>query len=186
MPSITIISGSLKGRKIKITNREDLRPMSGKVRGALFNMLGPNIMGASFLDLFSGSGALAIEAYSRGAGDICIVEREIQDLEAILVELGISDKIELLPGEAQEKVTELSLSGRKFDIITVDPPYQLDGFAFMKEYRLWELLSPQGSVIYSHSSRDETIDVLAGLRLKKEKVFGDTKLTIFKCVASSI
>ena len=119
-----VIAGYLKGREFKSPSGHKTHPMSDKVRGALFNILG-DIEGLTFLDAFAGSGALAFEAASRGAKSIIAIDKDSsahQILEQNVKELNL---------QAQVKVVKANTGGwsihnmeKKFDIVILDPPYQ--------------------------------------------------------------
>ncbi len=179
MGSISVIAGCLKGRKIRFSRGREIRPMSARVRAALFNVLARDIQEARFLDLFAGSGAVGIEAFSRGAAEVCFVERDSEDLKAALQDIGIDEEVEIISGEAETCVRDLLHGGRKFDIIVLDPPYQVNGFGLIEEYHLQKLLSGNGVLVYSHSSRDDRLEKMEGLVLEKERPFGDTVLSVY-------
>jgi 16S rRNA (guanine966-N2)-methyltransferase len=118
-----VIAGHLKGREFKSPPGHKAHPMGDKVRGALFNVLG-DIEGLTFLDAFTGSGALAFEAISRGAKSVIAVDRESA------VHKTISQNVKDLHLQAQIKVVKANVGGwsihnmeKKFDIVLLDPPY---------------------------------------------------------------
>jgi 16S rRNA (guanine966-N2)-methyltransferase len=120
---IRIIGGSLRGRRIKVLDSEDLRPTPDRVRETLFNWLSPHLAGARCLDLFAGTGALGFEASSRGASYVEMIDsspRVVDHLKQTLTELG-GDNIAI----RQAKVpTQLGEPAQAFDVIFIDPPYQ--------------------------------------------------------------
>ncbi len=119
---LRVIGGTWRGRGLPVPAIEGLRPTPDRVRETLFNWLAPYIRGARCLDLFAGSGALGLEAASRGAGKIVMVERSFRAVEAIrknLRTLGASG-IDVIHGEA---LNWLRGPARKFDIVFLDPPF---------------------------------------------------------------
>ena len=118
-----IIAGSLKGRVLLEFSKIGVRPTSDMARESLFNILQNDIYGAKFLDLFSGTGAVGIEAYSRGASEVVLNDNSRESITLIkknLEKLGISGKIKVTSFDA---ISYLKTSNDKFDIIFVDPPY---------------------------------------------------------------
>jgi 16S rRNA (guanine(966)-N(2))-methyltransferase RsmD len=120
---VRIIAGEFRGRKLKSVPGLDVRPTPDRLREALFNVLAPRIAGTVFLDAYAGSGAVGIEALSRGASRVILIERLAQALEIIrenLQSLGIRDKVTLVRGRASAL-----LSVHPADIAFLDPPYDL-------------------------------------------------------------
>jgi 16S rRNA (guanine966-N2)-methyltransferase len=119
---VRIIGGRWRGRKLYFSASVGLRPTPDRVRETLFNWLQPVIVGARCLDLFAGSGALGLEALSRGAAQVVMVEQEPRACQAIRAHLeGFSaEGAELVTGEA---LAFLQRSGQAFDIVFLDPPF---------------------------------------------------------------
>jgi 16S rRNA (guanine(966)-N(2))-methyltransferase RsmD len=118
-----IAGGLLKGRRL-VVPKEHIRPTQEKVREALFSILGEKLEGADFLDLFAGSGAVGIEAWSRGASNVCLVDssrRVLDVLKKNVLEL-CDDTVEVVSGDVLN-VLKKKIAGRQFDIIFADPPY---------------------------------------------------------------
>src|SRR6266540_6293683 len=117
-----IVAGAFRGRQLKSPNWEGLRPTSDRLRETLFNILGPSVLGARVLDGYAGTGAIGIEALSRGAAHVTFVEKDpraVKLIEANLVALGASGAI--IRAGLAEAVTRLG--GEVFDLIILDPPY---------------------------------------------------------------
>ena len=180
MPEIHIISGKLKGRILGRGVKRDYRPMSARAREALFNSLGERILGASFLDLYAGSGAVGLEAYSRGAGHVCCVERQAEELAATLEALDSPPALELIANEVSVALARLAERKERFDVIVADPPYE-QPLSKEEAEQLKMLLPNNGRFIYSHSARDEAPEDLSGLTLEKSRKLGDTKLSLYIC-----
>lgn len=122
--SVRIIGGRWRGRRIAVGADALLRPTPNRVRETLFNWLAPYIEGARCLDLFAGTGALGIEALSRGAAEVCFVEsspRLARRLEAALEQLGAVPTV--VHGSADRYLRDYR--GAPFDIVFLDPPYEL-------------------------------------------------------------
>jgi len=175
-----IISGQYKGRAIKMP--KGIRPTQNKVRKAIFDILG-DIEGLSFLELFSGSGAVGFEAVSRGAQELALVEynRDCQ--------LAIKKNIEslqlksctLYPKEAGAAIKLLEREKKKFNIIFLDPPYRL---GIVKKILLnlsdYDILAPNGFLVVQHDKKDILPDALGVFGLIKNSVYGDTILSFYK------
>jgi len=139
---VRIIAGSLRGRKIKFPNEIDLRPTPDRVRETLFNWLEPRIRGARCLDLFAGSGALCIEAISRGAAQVVAVEYNNTVIQSLIKhkEEWHLDGLEIVNMDTREflKTSSIKHPQTKFDIIFLDPPYQSslleECFALLKTF----------------------------------------------------
>ncbi|SFN12859.1 16S rRNA (guanine(966)-N(2))-methyltransferase RsmD [Dokdonella immobilis] len=125
---LRIVAGSLRGSRIDVVDQEGLRPTSDRVRETLFNWLAPMIEGARCLDLFAGTGALGIEALSRGAGECVFVERDrglAGRLEATLARLKV-------PGArvvCADALVWLAQPAGRFDLVFLDPPFGADLWA---------------------------------------------------------
>lgn len=120
---LRIIGGRWRGRKLSFSAQVGLRPTPDRVRETLFNWLQPVITGARCLDLFAGSGALGLEAYSRGAARVVLVEQERRVCREIRTHLErfAAERIELVTGDA---LVYLQEPGQPFDIVFLDPPFE--------------------------------------------------------------
>ena len=120
-----IIGGRLKGRRLDAPTWQGLRPTSDKLRETLFNVLQGRMAGARFLDVFAGTGAVGIEALSRGAAEITFIEKDpraVALIEANLAACGIEADYNIRRGEV---LAALRDAGATFDVILLDPPYDL-------------------------------------------------------------
>jgi 16S rRNA (guanine966-N2)-methyltransferase len=155
-----------------------LRPTSGLVREAVFNILGPAVEGARVLDLYAGTGALGIEALSRGATHATFVEGEAACVEAILQSLaraGFSDRATVLRARLPGALDRLDGT---FDLILLDPPYD-DPAREEVLAKLSGLLAPGGLVVYEHGSRYNPPVRPLGLELRDRRVYGDTAVAFY-------
>jgi 16S rRNA (guanine966-N2)-methyltransferase len=119
---LRIIGGTWRGRRLRFPPRDEIRPTPDRVRETLFNWLAPRVPGARCLDLFAGSGALGLEALSRGAARVTFVERDaiaVRELRARLAEWGANGAIV----EHSDALRFLAGSAEPFDIVFLDPPF---------------------------------------------------------------
>ncbi len=122
--TLRIVSGSLRGSRIEVIDQDGLRPTSDRVRETLFNWLAPMIRGARCLDLFAGTGALGIEAISRGAAECVFVEREpgvMRQLEATLARLKV-ENANAVNADAMAWLVQAQAQ-QGFDLVFLDPPF---------------------------------------------------------------
>lgn len=148
-----IIAGSLKGRRLpKVGNAT--RPTKELVRGALFNRLAPRIEGCRFLDLFAGTGAVGLEALSRGASQVVLVERSAAALKENVAALGVADQVEVCVAEGLRWVRQCT---RQFDIIFADPPYDQTELAELIA-GCRKLLAEGGLLVIQQAAKTPVVD----------------------------
>lgn len=156
---------------------KDMRPTAGKVMLALFNILGP-LDGVRFLDLFSGSGQVAAEAYKRRADFVCAVESDRRRHADIVKK--ISPKIVVLCMDVRRAVARFQKKEEKFDIIFADPPYELGWGtelpALMQDHS--DVLNDGGVFVFEHSDREKAIDIAGFAR--EDRSYGGTVLTFYR------
>jgi 16S rRNA (guanine966-N2)-methyltransferase len=176
-----VIAGSLGGRRFNAPRGRATRPTSERVREALFAMLG-ELDGESVLDLFAGSGALGIEAFSRGAGRVVFVERDASAVRLLRENL---EALAIGPGDAQVRRAEVlsalgSARRRKetYDLLFIDPPYdQAQAWGAELSAVLPSLLEPSARVVVE-SDRREPLQLQ--LHVERRRRYGDTSITIFR------
>jgi 16S rRNA (guanine966-N2)-methyltransferase len=174
-----VVAGRLGGRRLRAPRGRDTRPTSDRVREAVFSMLGP-VEGARVLDLFAGSGALAIEALSRGAATATVVERDARavavvraNLEAL--ELG-SEDAHVVHAPATVALRDASRRGDTYDLVFLDPPYR-DATALGRELSLAlpAVLAPNARLV-AESDRRAPLEL--DLPVVRERRYGDTLIRI--------
>jgi 16S rRNA (guanine966-N2)-methyltransferase len=152
---LRVIGGRLRGRKWRFPDAEGLRPTPDRVRETLFNWLQPRIAEARCLDLFAGSGALGIEALSRGARDVTFCEAHAPAatvLAATLRTFGIDGAARVLARPAAQALRELQ---GPFDIVWLDPPFDTDLLgASVAQIAARDLLAPHALIYVEHRARD--------------------------------
>ncbi|MGP1408590.1 16S rRNA (guanine(966)-N(2))-methyltransferase RsmD [Selenomonas sp.] len=171
-----IITGKARGCRLKTPKGEATRPTADRIKESLFNILGRRVEEACVLDLFAGTGALGLEALSRGAASALFVdERTTPLIEENAAKTRLSARAEIVRGDALRVLARLGALGRSFDLIFCDPPYQR-GF--------WEkalssvdregLLAPDGCMIVEHGTDEEELPALKELRCVREESYGKT------------
>lgn len=169
-----IIAGTYRGHRISAPRGVDTRPTSDRVRESAFNLIGP-VEGATVLDLFAGSGALGLEALSRGAAACTFVESDrgaCRTINANLDKLGL-EAIVL----CQDVLRALARERGTFDLVLCDPPYGFDGHDRLAP-QLVRVLAPDGLLVYESSGRAEPPDV-PGLAARTSRKYGSARLTLF-------
>jgi len=155
-----------------------LRPTSGLLREAIFNILGDLVENARVLDLYAGTGALGIEAISRGAASAVFVEAEAAATRAILESLAravFSERGTVLRGRLPAALQAVE---GPFDIILMDPPYGLEGVEETLA-GLAPLLAARGLVVYEHGSRYNPPERPEGLHLTERRIYGDSAIALY-------
>lgn len=184
-----IVGGTYRGRRLAPPKGRDVRPTSDRVREATFNLLGP-LDGENVLDLFAGTGAMGIEALSRGAASATFVEldRAAHDVVArnlqTIIDRDLHEAV-LIKGDARLIAQGVRDIDGPFDLIIVDPPYRtLSDFIVATEGALQHLLSPEGIVIVEMDKRSaELADRAAeawSLSVRTSRRYGDTVLAILE------
>jgi pantetheine-phosphate adenylyltransferase/16S rRNA (guanine(966)-N(2))-methyltransferase RsmD len=174
---LRIIAGSARGTRLAPVPR-NVRPTADRVRESLFNTLGQFFDGGSVLDLYAGTGALGIEALSRGLERAVFVERDRRVREVILDNLRrtrLSDRAEVIGGEVDSVLDGLERRGEVFDLIFADPPYRIAAEVGGNLHRLRSLLKPGGRVVIE--SGEAPVEV-AGGRKGVARRYGGTYITI--------
>ncbi len=174
-----IIAGSARGTKLKAPKGLAVRPTSDRVREALFNIIGSRVIDSVFIDLFAGSGAVGLEALSRGA-DYCIfvdIKREnIKLIGENLAKTKLQGKARLICSEAYKVLETLTAEKIKADLIYIDPPYSQDKLEQITDRIIaLGLVNSSGMIVVEHAARNNSwVKVYSDAR---QKFYGDTALT---------
>ncbi len=178
------LTGGLdRGRKLKSPRGLKTRPTASKVREAVFNILGPAPQG-DVLDLFAGTGALGLEALSRGAPRAVFVEREPKALSALrknLGELGLHARATVVGRDVLAALAALAAEGRRFSWVFVDPPYAAGAVEGVLRALGCHRLVAGGVVIVEHDKRNVPPNDCGGLILTDRRYYGDTGLSFYRC-----
>jgi 16S rRNA (guanine(966)-N(2))-methyltransferase RsmD len=173
-----VIAGTLRGRRIDAPPGLTTRPTSDRVRESLFDLLGPLPAGASALDLFAGSGALGIEALSRGAVRVTFVERNRSALAALrrnLESLGILGRARVVAADALQAP---AVAPGPWQLVLCDPPYDGDAAARIVE-EAPKLLAPGGVLALEHSAAVPLPAPPDSLAVWKSRRYGRTRVTLY-------
>ncbi len=173
-----VTGGRLRGRRIHGTAGRATRPTSERARVGLFDWLGPRVEGRVVLDLFAGTGALGIEALSRGAASVVFVESARPALRALrrsCSELELEAETRILASSAAAAVSRLRREGLRFDLVLADPPYGRDGRARLaKQADLLDILAPDAILLIERSRRDEPLVAESPLVARGPRSYGET------------
>jgi 16S rRNA (guanine(966)-N(2))-methyltransferase RsmD len=183
-----IIAGALKGRRLAPVKGR-IRPTAAKVREAVFNILGNAVEEARVLDLFAGTGALGIEALSRGAQAAVFVEDHPEALQVLrrnLENLQLAHRTRVLPLPVASALKKLAAQGERFNLVFLDPPYAA-GVAeeTLAMLTAGGLVLPQAWVVAEHSRRQTLPTTVAGLQCQEVRRYGDTQVAFYLAVEDS-
>ncbi len=181
-----ITAGQLKGAKLPRYRGVDVRPTQGRVREALFSVLGERVIAATVLDLFAGSGAFGFEAISRGAARAVFVDhaRDVTaEIGAFAAKFNIADKVTVLPMKAQAAIRKLSSRGVTFDLVFLDPPYASDLITQVTSTpEFVGLFAPSGALIVEcRVGVDHKLP--HAFDLSFERTYGDTAVRVYELAA---
>jgi len=170
---VRIIAGEKKGHRIAAPKGRDTRPTSDRVRENAFNLIGP-VDDADVLDLFAGSGAMGLEALSRGAASATFVESDRDACRVINANL---DKLKLNATVlCQDALRALAGERRTYDLVLCDPPYDYDHARLARHLK--RLLTEDGVLVYESAGREDPPE-LPGLEVRTSRRYGSARLTLF-------
>jgi 16S rRNA (guanine966-N2)-methyltransferase len=176
---VRIIAGERKGHTIFAPRGRETRPTSDRVRENVFNIVAPWVEGARVLDLYAGSGAMGLEALSRGAAAVVFVESDAEAVRAIERNL---DKLRLtgarvVRSDASTGLGQEATAGRKYDLVLADPPYTMTDFDTLARY-FPRVLADDGLLVLETAARNEP--ELEGLLVRTTRKYGSTRVTVFE------
>lgn len=177
-----IIAGSLKGRRLSAPTWDGLRPTSDRLRETLFNVLAPRISGARVLDVYAGTGAIGLEAISRGAVAVVFIEHD-RRAQALIAEnirhCAVEEHCSIVRADAARGLDSLARrpDAVPFDIILLDPPY--DCASDVALAGIDDLLAPGGVVVLERARRTGAPDQAGRLVKQRDLVSGDSALSFY-------
>jgi 16S rRNA (guanine966-N2)-methyltransferase len=175
--------GDARGRRLKAP--KGIRPTQGLVKAAIFNLVGPGIEGAHVLDLFAGSGAIGIEALSRGAAEVTFVDREPRGLAILrqnLDVLELKQRAHVVRGDVVRWLETMPGELARAGLVFLDPPYEDD--VLDRALAVLDRTLTDAMVVAEHSRR-QTLPPLSRLLLDRERRYGDTVVTVLRAPDAS-
>lgn len=184
-----IVAGSAKGRVLAAPKSDDvIRPTADRVRETIFNVLGQRCDGLTVLDLFAGTGALGLEAVSRGAIKAVLVDRGREALELCrqnTATLKFGDRVELLNSSAIEAIAALGKKKQVFELVFSDPPYALTaGVPVLEALEQAAVVSEGGVAVIEHGREEELPERVGRFERIDERDFGTAIVTMFRLTGS--
>jgi len=176
-----VIAGEYKGRRLAAPTWPGLRPTSDRLKETVFAILAPRLEGARVLDGFAGSGALGIEALSRGAASVVFIELDSRAaglIERNLAHCRITDAYVMMRAEFTRALRQLP-ADRRFDLALLDPPYDLADLASMVEAATGRM-APGGVLVLEHASRREAPARVGGFAAVRQVKAGDSTVTFYR------
>lgn len=173
-----VVAGIHKGRSLKAVPSNSTRPTTDKVKEAVFQMLGPFFDGGAFLDLFAGSGALGIEALSRGMSGGIFVDKHPKAIHTIkenIKLLKLDEHVEIYRADAFRALKACAKRNAKFDLILLDPPYgRVDYNKLINQIMELELLKEDGLIYCEYEPTENFSDIVSSLDVVRQGDFGGT------------
>ncbi len=178
-----IVAGTFGGRRLHAPKGREIRPTSDRVREAIFSILGPTVLAAGVLDLFAGTGALGLEALSRGASEVVFVDQSADAVRLIRANIGligVQERVRIIHGPVNQAIHRLAGEGKSFDLIFMDPPYG-KGAVQNTFSRLGEVARSGTRVVVEHDVRDLVplpSENQEWVKLQERK-YGDTAVSFY-------
>lgn len=184
-----IISGQNRGQRIQTLKGAQLRPTSDQMRETLFDVLGPSVLDSTFLDAYAGSGAVGLEALSRGAKEVVFVENHRAATDLIrrnLAALKMGDGFYLMNTKVLTAIERLDEEGSAFDFVFLDPPYSeaREYHHVLRQLGRSRLLTPASLVVAEHSRHFFLEEKYNRLERTRSIRHGDTQLTFYRLAQS--
>jgi 16S rRNA (guanine(966)-N(2))-methyltransferase RsmD len=178
-----IIAGEFRGRILKAPHGLTVRPTGDRARETLFDILGPRVVGTRFLDLFAGTGAVGLEALSRGAAEAVFVENHppaLTALRANVEALGLGGRVRVLAGDWRAMLRILAREGSRFDIAFADPPYDTDlGDACLRSPEAGAMLKSGGLAILEQRRSTPPPEAPPGFRMSRSRRAGESLFSFY-------
>jgi 16S rRNA (guanine966-N2)-methyltransferase len=182
---LRVIGGSLKGLRLKVPPGGGVRPTLDRIRESLFSILGEKVVGSVVLDAFAGSGALGIEALSRGARHAVFCDERpvcVRTIQENLQRCSLTGRASVLRVRVPEgfPVIRKALAG-PFDLVFFDPPYRAEGKErLLAAFDRFALSKEHARIVFEHARKDDFASVPAGFVLEEQRRYGGTLLTFFR------
>jgi 16S rRNA (guanine966-N2)-methyltransferase len=177
-----VVAGTHKGRRLLQPKDRSVRPTSERVKEALFSILGDRIVGVRFIDLYAGTGAIGIEALSRGAARVSFVESNpasLKLLRANLEHTGLAESADVYRCSAETFVKRLETQREPVQILFADPPYTSDSLStLLRSLGQGAIMTAETVVILEHARKTEIPARAGRLTLRRQYPYGDTRLSL--------
>lgn len=179
-----VISGTARGRPLKAVPGSTTRPTTDKVKEAVFSMIGPYFDGGTVLDLYAGSGGLAIEALSRGMHRAVLIDHDRRAVDTIrdnLERTGFADRAELYRNDARRALSILAKRGLAFDLVFLDPPYRYTNMdEIMLEMEEKQLLADGARIVIEHDAKHTYEPSIGRSVCVRRAVYGEAAVSIYR------
>ncbi|MER2294076.1 MAG: 16S rRNA (guanine(966)-N(2))-methyltransferase RsmD [Desemzia incerta] len=182
-----VITGEYGGRRLKAVPGESTRPTTDKIKESLFNMIGPYFDGGNCLDLFAGSGGLAIEAVSRGMDKAVLIDKAPAAIKVIQENIAVTkeeEKFKVIRGDAARVINNLKSEQQVFDLVFLDPPYAKQQIVSQIEALLDnKMLSPEALIVCEVDKKVDLPETIKQAQVYKSAEYGITKIMIYELVS---
>lgn len=176
--SVRVVTGTAKGHKLQVPRGLAVRPTPDRAKEALFSIIGDRVLDCHFLDLYAGSGAIGIEALSRGAQDAVFVEkysRIARIISSNLARTGLQERARVVVADVAQALKKMNEELQRFDIIFADPPYKAKNAPLILQViGTKELMARNGLVVWEHASATSLPVDIGKLVSVKDVRYGDT------------
>lgn len=185
-----VITGKAKGRKLLAPKGLNTRPITAKIKGALFNILQPRLEKSNFLDLFAGSGSVGIEALSRGAEYVAFVEKDLRAVNVIkrnIAACNCHNRYNVYRDDVFRRIKKFKENNEEFDIIYLDPPFTVDPI-FLKVMTVLSdgrIVSKNGVVVIRSKRDKEMPEEIGVLEQYKQKNYSLSALHFYRVMSTS-
>jgi 16S rRNA (guanine(966)-N(2))-methyltransferase RsmD len=177
-----IIAGRGKGRRLRTPRGDATRPTGARVRQSLFDILAPRLPGCRFLDAFAGNGGVGLEALSRGAARVVLVDQSRAAVEAIRENVSAvaaaEGEVQIVQQDARAAIAALVRAGLSFDLIYLDPPYASPLYEPLLEETA-RLVTTEGMIVAEHFHKRELPETIGGLARTRSVRIGDHRLSFY-------
>lgn len=177
---IKVIAGNIRGLKLDSDKNEKLRPTKDRVKESLFNILNFNILRKSFLDLFGGTGQIGIEAFSRGAENVVIIEHSKENAKLIKKNIAKIKQPHNIKFFQTDAINYIQNCKNKFDIIYIDPPYQEINILEKSLIFSEKIINKNGFIITETLSSYVSTEKINNITLQKRYIYGNISLNLYK------
>ena len=176
-----IVAGAFRGRRLFTPKGDRIRPTTDRVREAIFSIIAPEVAGAAVLDLYAGTGAMGLEALSRGAGRAVFVDQSADAVRIIRANIelcGAADRARIIRSGAPAAIRRLAAGGELFGLVFLDPPYG-KGFIEKTIAHLGDIASGSSLAVAEHHIKDVSPARCGGWVKTQERRYGDTLISFY-------